>query len=108
MQTTDDMQFRDAELKCLARFRKHFDQIVFVGTGIAPPAVKRAEIAIEDAKIRIVDVPVENVIRSVRILPFAYQIRHRTNCRQVIRRKQPPALGFINPPASFHFLVNIA
>ena len=108
MQSADDVQFRDAELQCLPRLRHHLRNRKLVCAGIAAPPVKRAEIAIEDAKVGVIDVPVEDVEGDVAVFAFAHPVGHHAERCQIMRRKQPPAIGFVNAPARFHLFQNVA
>src|ERR1019366_9279181 len=79
MQSADDVQFRDAEFQCLTGLFDHLVRRQFESVLVALLARKRAELAGENAVIRVIDVAVENVAGAVADLLLSRQIRNRAD-----------------------------
>src|ERR1017187_1904569 len=107
MQAADDMNFRDAELECFLRFLDHLREVVFVGACIAPPPIKRAKVAVENADIGVIDVAVKDVVSGVAILALAHEDRHHANDGQVLRPVEAEAIVLIDALGHLNLLVNV-
>src|ERR1035437_6071641 len=108
MQSADDVQFRDAELQRLARFPDDFLDGKLEAVGVAFLARERAELAREDAVIRVVDVAVDDVAGAVADFALSHEIGDGTEGVQVLRFKQPHRIGFGNALARDNLIVDIA
>ena len=107
MQSADDVQFRDAELQRLARLLDNFLDGKLEAVGVAFLARERAELAGQDAVIRVVDVAVDDVAGAVADLFSAARNprwrRRRSNPwiqttaarrpRKCVRRRRPCRKG---------------
>src|ERR1035437_2554157 len=108
MQSADDVQFRDAELQRLARFPDDFLDGKLEAVGVAFLARERAELAREDAVVRVVDVAVDDVAGAVADFALPHEIGDGTEGVQVLRFKQPHRIGFGNAFARDDFVVDVA
>ncbi len=84
VQPAHNVDFGDPQLQRLLRFLDHFRQVVLVRAGIAPPPVERAEIAIEDADVGVIDVTIQDVVGDVAVLALPHRVCHRADGRQIL------------------------
>ena len=83
------MQLGDAQLQRLARFLHHLLDAQLEAVRIAFLARKGAELAAQNAIIRVIDVPVENIAGPVAHLATAGEVGHRSQRVQVLALEQP-------------------
>ena len=107
MQPANDVNLRDAQLERLLRLLDHLRQVVFVRARVAPPPIKRAKIAVEDADVGVIDVAIENVIRHVAVLALAHSVGHRANRGQILRAVQPQTIVLGDALCRLHLLVDV-
>ena len=96
MQSADDVQFSDAERERLARLLHNLFDGQLKAVGVAFLARERAELARQDAIIRVVDVAVDDVAGAVAGFFLARQIGDGADGVQVLRFKQPERVGLGN------------
>src|SRR5882762_6807609 len=89
MQPTDDMQFRDANLQRFARLPDDLLDGKLKAVGVAFLFREGAELAREDAVVRVVDVAVDDEAGAVAVLFRADEIGDGSKGVQVLRFKQP-------------------
>ena len=108
MQSTDDVQFRDAERQRLARLLDHLRDGQLEAIRIAFLARERAELAGEDAIVRVVDVTINDEAGAQAVFTLVHEIGNGTNGIQVFRLKQPQRVGLRNAFAGDNFVVEVA
>ena len=109
MQPADDVQFRDANLQGLSRFRDNFLDRQLKTVRVALLTRERAELARQDAVIGIIDVAIDDEAGAVVagfFLPC--KIRNRADGVQILRFKQPQRGDLGNALARDDFVVNVA
>ena len=108
MQSADDVQFGDAELQ---RFPRLFNDLLdgqLEAVGVAFLARERAELAREDAIVRVVDVAVDDVAGAVAGFFLARQIGDGADGVQILRFKQPQRISLGNAFAGGDLVVQVA
>ncbi len=108
MQSADDVQFRDAELQRLARLLDHLRNRQLETVGVAFLARERAELAGEDAVVRVVDVAVDDVAGAIADFLLSREISDCADGVQVLGFKQPQRVGVGNAFAGGDLVVKVA
>ena len=108
MQPAHNVQFRDAELERLARLPDDFFDRELKAVGVTFLARERAELARQDAIVRVVDVAIDDVAGAVAGLFMARQVRDGPDGVQVLRFKQPQRVGFGNAFAGGDLVIQVA
>lgn len=93
MQSADDVQFRDAEFQRLARLLDHLRDGQLEAVRVAFLAREGAELAGEDAVVRVVDVAVDDVAGMVTHLLLPREIGDGAEGVEVFRFKQAQRVG---------------
>ena len=108
MQSADDVQFRDAELQGFTRLRNNFFGGKLETIRVAFLFGERAELAGEDAVVRVVDVAIDDEAGAQAILTLVDEIGDGTKGVQVFRLKQPQRVGVGDALARDDFVVEAA
>ena len=108
MQSADNMEFRDAESERLAGLLDYFLDGELETIGVAFLSGEGAELAAQDAVIRVVDVAIDDVAGAVTHLALPGKVGNRTDGIQILALEQAQGVGFGNPFAGGDFLVKVA
>ena len=108
MQSADDVQFRDAELQRLARLLDHLRDGQLEAVRVALLARERAELAAQDAVVRVVEVAIDDVAGAVAHLLLSREIGDGAEGVEVLGFKQPQRVGFGNAFAGGDLVVEVA
>jgi len=108
MQSADDVQFRNAELERLTRLFDHLRNGQLETIRVAFLARERAELAAQDAVIRVVDVAIDDVAGAVANLLLPREISDGAEGVQVFGLKQPQRVGFGNALAGGDLVLEVA
>ena len=108
MQPADDVQLRDPELQGFARLLDNLLDAELKTVGVALLPRERAELTLESAVVRVVDVAIDDVTGAVAHAPGASQIRHRRDGIQVGALEETQRVGVGNPLAGRDFVVQVA
>ena len=106
MQSTHHVHLGDPEPESFAHRTHDFVDRVLERVGIAFLGSKSAELAGENADVRIVDVAIVNVGREVAVLSLAYDIGHHSQRIQVVRLIQIDSVRVGNSLTRLNFLRN--
>ena len=106
MQPADDVQFRDSKRQRFARLLHDFLDRQLKTVLVALFAGEGAELAAQDAVIRVIDVAVDDVAGAV--LALVHKIGDGPRRVEVFALEQPQGVGFGNPFASDDFVVKVA
>ena len=93
MQPSDDVQFRDAERERLTRLLHHLLDAQLEAVLVALLAGEGAELAGEDAVVRVVEVAVEDVAGAVAHLPLPREVRDGPDGVDVLALEKPQGVG---------------
>ena len=104
MQSADDVKFRGAFGHSSRRALPDFIERKRVRAAIARRTAKRAQLAMRDAHIGGIDVPVDVVIRHVPVPPFALVVRQPSQRQQVAGLEKRQAVFQRQPLARQHFV----
>lgn len=108
MQSSDNVQLRDADFQGFARFLHYFIHRKLETVGVAFLARKRTELARQNAIVRIVDIPIDDIAGAVAHFALPDEIRDCPEGVQVPGFKQAQRVGFGNALAGNDFVVNVA
>src|SRR5688572_4014733 len=108
MQAADNMQFRDPDRESFTRFLDDVIHGELKAVGVALFAGERAELAAQDAVVRIVDVAVQNVARAIAALPFPHEIRDCADGVEVFAFEKAKSIRLGNTLRRDHFFVDIS
>src|SRR6266571_5540424 len=108
MQSADNVQLGDAQRQRLARFLRDLVNAQLEAVFVAFLAGERAELAAQDAIVRVVDVAVEDVAGAAPILALVHKIRDGADGVEVFALEQPQGVGLGHPFAGDHFVVEVA
>src|SRR6266545_103568 len=108
MQSADDVQLGDPDGQRLARFLDHLRNRQLEAVLVAFLAGERAELAAQDAVVRIVDVAVDDVAGATAVLALVDKIRNGADGVQVFALEKPQGVGLGNPVAGGDFVADIA
>ena len=108
MQSADDVQFRDAEFQRFARLLDHLRDAQLEPIRITLLARERAELTREDAVIRVVDVPVDDVAGAIADFLLPREISDGAKRVEVFGFKQPQRVGFGNAFTGGDLVVEVA
>src|SRR5262245_6348495 len=107
MQSTDDVQFRDAEVQSLSPLLEHPRNGQLEAVLHAVPARERAELAGENAVVRVVDVAIDYVAGAIPHFLLPCEIGNGTERIEVLGFKQPQRVGFGNAFAGGDLVVEV-
>ena len=108
MQSANDVQFRDAELQRFARLLNHLRDAQLEAVRVALLARERAELAGEDAVVRVVEVAIDDVAGAITDLLLPREIGDGPEGVKVFGFKQPQRIGFGNAFARRDLVVEVA
>ncbi len=108
MQPADDVQFGDAQSQRLARLLDDLSDGELEAVGVAFLAGERAELAAQDAVVRVVDVAVDDVAGAVADLLLAREVGDGADGVQILALEQPERIGFGNAFAGGDLVVEVA
>src|SRR5437879_8676831 len=108
MQSADNVQLGNAQRQRLARFLHDLVSAQLEAVFVAFLAGERAELAAQDAVVRIVDVAVDDVAGAAPILALVHKIRDGADGVEVFALEQPQGVGLGHPFAGDHFVVEVA
>src|SRR3989442_4260146 len=108
MQAADDVQFGDAQRQRLARLLHDLVNAQLEAVLVAFLTGERAELAAQDAIVRIVDVAVDDITGAAAVLALVHKIGDGADCVEVFALEQPQGIGVGNPLAGDHFVVEVA
>ena len=108
VQPADNVQFRDAQTQRFPGLLDDFLDGELESVRIALLARKGAELAAQDAVIRVIDVAVENVARLAAHFSLPRQIRDGADRVQILAFEQPQGVGLGNPLTGGDLVIKIA
>ena len=108
MQSADDVQFGDAEFQGFPRLFNDLPDGQLKAVGVAFLARERAELARQDAVVRVVDVAVDDVAGAVAGFFPARQVGDGADGVQILGFKQPERVGLGNAFAGGDLVVEVA
>jgi len=108
VQPPDDVQFGDAELQRFARFRDDFLEAELKAIRVPLLAGEGAELAAQDAVVRVIDVTVQDVAGPAADLALAGQAGDGAQRVQVFAFKKAERVGFGNPLAGGDLVIQVA
>jgi hypothetical protein len=108
MQPANDVQLGDAELQGFPRLFNHLLDGQLEAVGVAFLACERAELARQDAIVRVVDVTIDDVAGAIADLFLTRQIGDGADRIQILRFKQPERVGFRDAFPSGDLVVEVA
>ena len=108
MQSADDVQLRDTQPQRLARLLDNLLQRELEAVGVALLAGERAELAAQNAVVRVVDVAVDDVAGAVAHLAPPGQVCNGAQGIQILAFEQPQRVGLGNPLAGGDLFVEVA
>src|SRR2546430_14908763 len=108
MQPADNVQLRDAQRQRFARLLNDFVRGQLETVLVALLAREGAELAAQDAVVRVVDVAVDDVAGAAAVLALVYKVGDGADRIEVFALEQPQGVGFGNPLAGHDLVVNVA
>ena len=108
MQPADDVQLGDAQLQRLARLLDDLLDGQLEAVGVALLAGEGAELAAQDAVVRVVDVAVDDVAGAVAHLALAGEVGDGAEGVQVLALEQAQRVGLGNALAGGDLVVEVA
>src|SRR5438034_6869236 len=108
MQSADDVQFGDAQRQRLARFLNDFIDGQLKTVLVAFLARERAELAGEDAVVRVVDVTVDDIAGARTVPALVHKVGDGADGIEVFALEEPQSIGFGNPFARDNFVIDVA
>ena len=108
VQPTDDVQFGDAQAKRLAGLLDDFLDGELEAVGVALLAGEGAELAVQDAVVRVVDVTVDDVAGAVAHFALPGEVGDRADGIQLFALKKAEGVGLGDPLAGGDFIIKVA
>src|ERR1035438_8636624 len=108
MQPAHDVQLGDAQAKGLAGLLDDFLHGELEAVGVALLAGEGAELAAQDAVVRVVDVTVDDVAGAVAHFALPGEVGNRANGVQVFALEKAKRVGFGNPLAGGDLVIEVA
>jgi len=108
VQPADDVQLGDAQVQRLARFLNDFLDAELEAVGVALFAREGAELAAQDAVVRVVDVAVDDVAGAVADAALPRDVRDRADGVQVFALEQAQRVGLGDPFTRGDFVVEVS
>ena len=108
MQPADDVQFRDADRQSFARLLHNFLDGELKSIRVAFLFGERAELATQDAVIRVIDVSIDDVAGAISIFALANEISDCAERVQIARFKKAKRVGVGNAFVGRDFFIDVA